>query len=302
MLELAHITYESRKSSVLADDALTLESVTESVAEVCNDNDSVVVVAVNDGEIIGWTHVFAGFPTMMFIGSWYPVIRLSVDPEPVVLGLIDKTKEVLREHEHTRLEIELDRITEATQSYMDTYAEWYKKCGFGLAATEVHMRSRVAWVEKKTPPDEYGVQYLTDVTNAQIEGPFFDCFDNGQDELYLSLTRAQREVSFRYFFDRRRPMVETASFAIFWKSHVVGFIVVREDDGVADIGPVGVVPAHQGKGLGNTLLSYSFRGLYEEGIEWVTLDASFTNKRALNLYEKHGFQLQFLKAFLFWNK
>lgn len=302
ILELAHITYEARQDSTLADDNLTLERVTEHVAEVCKDRASVVAIALDGDEIAGWTHVYTGFPIMMFIGRWYPVVRVGVDSEPIVLGLIEKTKDIILNHEHTRLEIELDRITEVTEPEMKTYAGWYSQCGFKLAATEVHMRADVSRVEVAAAPRGYSIQYLCGVRNADIEPAFYECFDNDQDELYLSLDRPQRAVTFCYFFDRRRPMVDEASLAIFWKDRVVGFVVVREDDGVADIGPVGIVPEHQGKGLSKALMSRSINGLQKEGIRVTTLDASASNMRARNLYEKYGFAVQYLKAFLVWKK
>ena len=97
-------------------------------------------------------------------------------------------------------------------------------------------------------------------------------------------------------------MVHDASLAIFRKNKVVGFVVAREKDGEADIGPVGIVPEHQGKGLSKALMSCSMNGLVKSGFRVATLDASASNTRARNLYEKYGFRVQHLKAFLVWRK
>lgn len=302
ILELAHITHEARQASTLFDSTRTLESVMESVTRVCEDEDSTVVLAVNDGQIIGWTHIYAGFPTMMFIGRWYPVVRVGVESGPVALRLIEKSKEVLATKEHTRIEIELSGITETTEPDMKVYVGWYSECGFRLAAREVAMKANVVKVDSILPPSGYSLQNVAGVTNAEIEAPFFASFDDGQDDLYLSLNRAQQAVTFRHFFDRRKPMIDAASLVLFWRNQVVGFIVVREQNGVGYIGPVGILPEHRGKGLSKVLLTHSLEALYEEGISSAALDASINNLRARNLYEKYGFSVQHLKAFLFWSK
>ena len=164
------------------------------------------------------------------------------------------------------------------------------------------MQAEVENVDRFMPPSGYSIQHLDGISNADLEGPFYSCFDNGQDELYLSLDRTQRAVTFRYFFDRKKPMVHDASLAIFRKNKVVGFVVAREKDGEADIGPVGIVPEHQGKGLSKALMSCSMNGLVKSGFRVATLDASASNTRARNLYEKYGFRVQHLKAFLVWRK
>ena len=302
ILDLAQLTYEARQASALSDDSRKIESVLGEVTEVCEDDANKIILAYDDERIVGWTQVYTGFPLMMFIGRWYPVVRVGIDPEPVTTGLIEKCKDLLRTSDHTRLEIELDEITMATESEMKIYAGWYSGCGFTLAAREASMTAMVEATEPVPPPDGYSIQNLVDISNADLEGPFYDTFDNGQDELYLSLDREQRGVTFRYFFDRTRPMIEEASLAIYFNGQIVGFTVARKKHGVADIGPVGVVPEHRGKGLGKTLMSYSLDALHKMGLSLVGLDASYSNTRARNLYEKYGFRVQSLKAFLVWSK
>ncbi len=300
--ELALLTYEVLRASTRFDSKRTLESVIEEVTATCTDENTEIVIAYDDESAVGWTSVYTGFPLMMFIGHWNPVIRVGADPEPIARLLIEQSKKILIPSEHTRLEIELPDITETTEPEMKTYAGWYSQCGFSLAATEVHMRAEVNTAEEFGLPTGYSFEHIRGVSNADLEAPFFDCFDNGQDELYLSLDGPQRAVTFRYFFDRRRPMVDEASLAIFYEGQVVGFVVAREKDGAADIGPVGIVPAHQGKGLSKALMSCSMNELVKNGIRAATLDASASNERARSLYEKYGFRVQHLKAFLVWSK
>lgn len=302
MTEIAQLTYEALQASARFDRGRTLESVLDDVTETCIDESTEVVMAFEDGHILGWTSVFTGFPLMMFIGEWAPIIRVGVEPEPIAVGLIEKTKELLTGSDHTRLEIEIPDITEATEPDMKTYARWYSQCGFNLVATEVHMMADVQPVELEPPPEDFGIKKLSDVGNADVEGPFYECFDNGQDQLYLSLDRAQKGVTFRYFFDRRRPMLDDASLVLCHKDRVVGFVVAREKNGAADIGPVGIIPEYRGRGLSKPLMSYSMNALYSEGVRVATLDASESNTRARNLYEKYGFTVQNLKAFLVWTE
>jgi ribosomal protein S18 acetylase RimI-like enzyme len=49
---------------------------------------------------------------------------------------------------------------------------------------------------------------------------------------------------------------------------------------------IAVDPAHQGRGLGSSLLAYFETHAREYGIEWVFLNAT---KNALDFYKKHGY-------------
>jgi ribosomal protein S18 acetylase RimI-like enzyme len=67
---------------------------------------------------------------------------------------------------------------------------------------------------------------------------------------------------------------------------IIAYMLYRGDARLVDIIRLGVVPAHQGRGLGPWLLK---QGL--ELAEYVMLTVQPENKRALRIYLKHGFDV-----------
>lgn len=67
---------------------------------------------------------------------------------------------------------------------------------------------------------------------------------------------------------------------------VLGYVLLRYDQGLLDITRLGVDPAAQGQGIGPRLLEYAL----SEGHE-AMLTVRKNNKRALRLYLKYGFKI-----------
>ncbi|MDO4574528.1 MAG: GNAT family N-acetyltransferase [Planctomycetia bacterium] len=60
-------------------------------------------------------------------------------------------------------------------------------------------------------------------------------------------------------------------------------------DGNGGIQNVGVVPAHQHRGLGHALLALALSGYQKYGVRRATLDVTADNEKALGLYRNIGF-------------
>ncbi|MDO4583189.1 MAG: GNAT family N-acetyltransferase [Planctomycetia bacterium] len=66
---------------------------------------------------------------------------------------------------------------------------------------------------------------------------------------------------------------------------------VLDAHGQGAIQNIGVVPNHQGKGLGKILLQLSLRGYQEWGVRIANLEVTSDNTRALRLYSQTGFRI-----------
>ncbi|HAH43294.1 GNAT family N-acetyltransferase [Gimesia sp.] len=65
---------------------------------------------------------------------------------------------------------------------------------------------------------------------------------------------------------------------------------------VARLG-MGVLPECRGQGIGNQLLERAMAHAWEQGLKRLELEVFSTNEVALNLYRKHGYQVEGVKRF-----
>jgi ribosomal protein S18 acetylase RimI-like enzyme len=272
----------------------------ETQAKDSKDN-ALLIVYDAAGEIHGWLNIYTGFLSMAFIDNWNPYIKSSSDREKISAILIEKAKDYIEELGMERLEVELTEIDTHSDA-LDLYSRWYKGVGFQWAAEEVGMKSELEKLElEKTPlPNGYTLIPIDAMNNSIMKEPFFDSFSDSLDTLFLSMTPQQQLISFNYWFNRSRPMVEGASYALLLNEKCVGFVIARVEEKVAYIGPIGVVPPHRKKGLGVGLLSNCLYELKRQGINTVKLDVSSSNNPAIRLYEKFGFETVTRQVFYYW--
>jgi mycothiol synthase len=76
----------------------------------------------------------------------------------------------------------------------------------------------------------------------------------------------------------------------------VGIVTVGKDpyEGVAEIGPIAIMPEYQGKGLGRNLLRAALKISETAGFTTAVLSVNGENKRAADLYLSEGFQKESL--------
>lgn len=71
---------------------------------------------------------------------------------------------------------------------------------------------------------------------------------------------------------------------------VVGFLILRQVAGDAEILNVAVLPAARRKGIGSNLLREALRWANKQDISKIHLEVRASNVAAIRFYEAHGFQ------------
>ncbi len=71
---------------------------------------------------------------------------------------------------------------------------------------------------------------------------------------------------------------------------VIGYLLVSQGGGVADLLTLGVDPKQQRSGIGYQLLAHLFDSLERERVEELFLEVRQSNTAALNLYRRCGFE------------
>ena len=89
-------------------------------------------------------------------------------------------------------------------------------------------------------------------------------------------------------------------FLVYQQKNVIGYLIacLCEQGKKAEILRIAVHPNHRGKGIAKELLETSFRIFPEDTIEEVSLNVDSSNRAAVKLYEKLGFEIAKVNSFL----
>ena len=303
--KLAKFMYDARKNTVFDTESRTLEHLYESRKKITSD-DNIIITAYENDAIVGILRIFTGFPEMVFTSLWDPTITQEEGRErreEIALDLIRFCKKYVKERGFSRLEALFSPLTEKHSEIYKENQSWYKKSGFYKATEEVLLQVDLENHQLPSPqpslPEGFRFENIDNVTNDDIEGPFFESFTHGRDRLFVDMTRAQQKVSFNYWFSRNRPF-HRSTIIVMKDDDVVGFNIVRVDDDSVEIGPVGVIPKYHRQGIMKSVLHESLKRLQEDGIKSGLLEADGSNVPAINLYTKFGFEKQHNQEYFAW--
>ncbi|MFW9844161.1 MAG: GNAT family N-acetyltransferase [Candidatus Thorarchaeota archaeon] len=303
--KLSNFMYDARKNTVIDTKSRTLEHIYEHRKKLTSDHNMILTAYEND-EIIGILRIFTGFPEMAFTSLWDPIITQKEGRErreEIALELLNASKEFVKDRGFSRLEILVSPLTEKHSKMYKENQSWYEKAGFYKATEEVLLQVELEnyqlLASQPSLPEGFRFESIDNVTNDEIEGPFFETFAHGRDRLFVDMNKAQQMVSFNHWFTRDRPF-HRSTILVMKGDDVVGFNVVRVDDDTAEIGPVGVIPKYHRQGIMKAVLHESFKRLKEDGINVGRLEADKSNEPAITMYMKYGFKKLYEQEYFAW--
>jgi ribosomal protein S18 acetylase RimI-like enzyme len=293
--ELVSIAFDSRYGTILKSRNITPEKYTQVLKNYANLNNENMAILCSDSKtkkLVGWMHIYTGFPAIYFIGPWHPIVKLKQDEGLIISELISHSIDFTERSGIHTLEVHFNEMSDELEPLYQTYADWYKSSGFSKITEEAYMEIDLGNFQNITMEiqPEYEFANLSGISNTSLHDPFFEAFLNSKDILFLSQTREQQEIAFKYWFDRSEPLGKQSSFALLENDKVIGFSAVRPKGDSGDIGPIGIVPEYRRRGLGKLLLSISLNGMVAEGVKTASLEVSLENTTAINLYKSFGFK------------
>ncbi|MHA1137329.1 MAG: GNAT family N-acetyltransferase [Candidatus Thorarchaeota archaeon] len=301
--KLAKFMFEATIDTVFHEEGRTIESIEKSLQEMVSDENEIVVIASNEGEIVGTLRVYVGFPEMAFTARWHPIVHHGETREETAIELIQFTMEYIKGKGFTRLETNLSPIRQEHAEVYNEYKSWYENTGFYRATEEVLLQvdieKHLLPSTQPSLPEGFRLESIDNVSNDDIETPFFEAFTAGRDRLFVDMTTAQQKVSFNHWFRRSQPF-HRSTILVMKDDEVVGFNIVRVDDEEAEIGPVGVTPKYHRQGIMKAILHESFKRLQEDGIKIAKLEVDGSNEPAISLYTKFGFEKQYTQEYFAW--
>ena len=300
---LAEIKSQWLQFTTLSKDTPTFEKIMMDLEDDATQSQHYSIITLYDEHksLKGWMNIYTGFLKMAFIDNWNPYVNPVGHTDDIARTLIEKAKEYIQDLGMDRLEIELADV-DANPDSLTLYSRWYENAGFQWAAEEMVMGSDIRKIEiQKTPlPPSYELVPIDAMNNDIMKEPFFESFSNSLDTLFLSMTPEQQLISFDHWFNRTRPMIEGASYALLFENQCIGFVIARVENAVAEIGPIGIVPSHRRKGLSVSLLSNCLYELKRQGTNIARLYVSVNNEPAIKLYKKFGFVPMKKQVFYYW--
>jgi ribosomal protein S18 acetylase RimI-like enzyme len=301
--ELASFMFEATKNTVFHREGRTRESLEEAFMRRVSDENEVVLIAKTERKIVGVLRAFVGFPEMFLAANWHPRIHHDDTREEIAIEMIQFCKEYAKENGIKRFEMNLGPIREEHAEVYREYKSWCEKSGYYRVTEEVFFQ--VDLEKHQLPsaqpslPDGFRIESIDTVTNDDLESLVIDTFASGSDRSFVDLTSSQQKTIFNFWFRRSHPFHRSA-ILVMKDDEIVGFNVVRVNDDSAHIGPVGVIPKYQRKGIMKAVLHESIKLLQEDGIHIARLEAEKSNDAAISLYTKFGFKKQYTQQYFAW--
>lgn len=301
---LAKVAFQARQASERRNSDLSVARLKEALDAASGDDYLKVLLCMSDrsDDLLGWLSLYTGFARIVFIGEWHPEVLPSDSYGVVARKLIREAKKETRRMQRERLEANFNRITNRIRPLLQRYEDWYKEERFRYATEETYMEATITDnIPEFGEFDDLTIQPISEISNEDLFEPFFDSFLDSKDGLFLSLTKDQQIDAFNYWFSRTRQFVDDATLCALDNDRVIGFIVVREEDGKAEVGPIGVHPSYRGKGIARKLLATSMDSMKRQGFKEVALEMDILNTPAMNLYEQFGFQSIHNSVYYYWD-
>ncbi|TFG27877.1 GNAT family N-acetyltransferase [Candidatus Thorarchaeota archaeon] len=305
--ELAKFTFETLQSSVFRVENRTTAEIEQSLNERADDENELVVLAreQESREILGKLGIYTGFPRMVFISKWDPIVMQSKKRDAVARTLIKRCKKYTRHIGFNRLEASLSPINENNEKLRSDYQILYEREGFHKATEEASMRVEMSkWIpelQSSKLPEGYQFEEVGDRTDAEVYEVFHETFKLSKDRLHLDMAPSEQQTTFKHWFDRTRPFHATSLFVV-KDNKIVGFSIGRANDNIVYLGPFGLLPEHRGNGVAQALLHEGLMRIKaDKDIKYAELEVDVDNPSAVKLYTRFGFTQQYRQEYYSWN-
>ncbi|MHA2025605.1 MAG: GNAT family N-acetyltransferase [Candidatus Thorarchaeota archaeon] len=291
----ARLIYDARQNSPLRSDERTIDGLKTALKERVEQGESHIMIVAQDkesNELLGQLVVWLDWGEIGVSLPWQPIVRPESDQEVVAVALIEHSKLLLKSHPLTRLEIWMELTSEQVDAMSSIYVPWYEKSGFNLKAEEYFMDTQSSKLNEldHSIPNGIEVVSMADVANDELMDIVLRTFRSGSDKWVMSMTDSQLEGSAIAWLKRDETFDNDASIVFMDDGKIIGYNVMRNEEGSVEVGPIGVHPSHRGKGLGKALLLESVKRLKTKESQSVWLTVSTDNAYAFKLYSDLGFE------------
>ncbi len=256
----------------------------------------------NTDKLLGQLLIGLDFGDIGLVRSWQPIVRPDTNRSEVAQALIEKSKDIVKSHNKSKIEIWMELTTDHAKSMYITYKKWYEQCGFQLSSDEYNMETSYTDLCKipYTIPKGIEVMFMNSLPIEELRNAVFDAFKDSKDQWVNNSTEEEIRSIIQSWL-KVEESFELASSIVFKENgKIIGFNGMEIQENSVEVGPLGVIPSHRGKGIGRLLLLESVTNFHVDHIKKVILSVSTKNSPAINLYTNLGFKTQFQTLIYSW--
>ncbi|MCZ8144475.1 GNAT family N-acetyltransferase [Flavobacterium sp.] len=149
--------------------------------------------------------------------------------------------------------------------------------------------------------------YPIDETEYDINDLYELAYESGKKSRFV-LDKNFKNENFKKLYRKwvdNSISKEIAEDVLIYKENkqIMGFVTYKINESFGTIGLIAVSAAHQGKGIGNKLLSFVENRIFSNGITKLVIPTQLSNNTACNFYKKQNYTIQ-QKLFIkhYWKK
>ena len=243
-------------------------------------------LAYESDTLVGWLGVRDVIPCTMNFYEYHPVIFAHENKMEIAQQLIHSSIDYAKKKNIINVRV----FTDATKEYEETYLEikeYFLQSGMIQTHTVLCMENEITEtiLKNHTLDNAYHVEPMNLQDREQLLDCYVRIFADDTDHFTSSLDEKEKEYwNFTFhteFTDDSRVIKKD--------DEVVGIAGVHDYDGFIELGPIGVLMDHRGRGLGKVLMEETLSSLLKKRIKRSYLEVDITNSPAINLYKKYGF-------------
>ena len=249
-----------------------------------------LVLAREDGVLVGWAGLYHWTESMSYLLSWHPlVVPFNVQTARRLL------RECIRHSESSgrdRMEVFLMSLTDEYRGLASQYKEIYEPAGMKQGYEWKFMEAYLDSPDLKIPqlPRTMRIVPLVEVSNDTLWPSYDAIFMSGGDRRYAEQSPKERRENFEGFFSRKTRYDENASIVLYDNEHIIGFVKIDLISEGAYVHGVGILPEYRKRGLGKFVLGTSMLRAAQGNQKKMILEVDVENVSAIRLYESLGFR------------
>ncbi|MHA1760293.1 MAG: GNAT family N-acetyltransferase [Candidatus Heimdallarchaeota archaeon] len=295
--QMAKLTYDVMKRDGSLTENTTKESIleylTESVTRYCHDS---IFIAESNEKIVGWLAFYSLTEGKLAqIYNWHPMIYSIKNENEIAIELIQEAFLYLKQAGNDKVTIDFVPINEDTKRNYDKCLERYSQVGVTEIHEESYYKKNITKDNHEVNfPENYSVKLISETNLDEVFNCWLEIFTASNDGFFFSLDPKERKNFFYTSWDKKEPLINEASFALFHKEKLIGLsrLLPKYEETDGYLAPIGIIPDYRRKGLSEKLLKLSIQKLKMLNYLTMSFYVSSNNRSAISFYEKLGFQAQ----------
>ncbi len=275
--------------------------------KIVENTDSYIMIVAHDeqtGKLLGQLLVGLDFGRFGLIQAWQPIINPNAERTQVAIMLIEHSKKIINLYNKTKMEIWMELSNDHAKFLSTLYRDWYEKCNFQLTSNEYNMEAKYSELKNLdyTIPEHIEIVPMIEIPIKELHEAVFTAFRSSKASWVNNMSDTEMKSLINSWMKVKDIFHHNSSIVILDNGKIIGFNGMEIQGDSIEIGPIGIIPSHRGKNLGELLVLESIKRLGKDSRERITLSVDTRNIPAIRLYRNLGFKPQFQTLIYSWTE